>query len=99
MCGPESNGTLPNPRTVSELLHPDENTPATVTHIFTIFGQLVDHDISLAPEIEFEAEEGEEEPNCCDEDFMENHPDCFPIFTPCDAKSFLLGKEINNSLI
>ena len=48
MCPKRTN--LPDPRTISNKFHEDENIPSTkVTHMVVQFGQYLDHDIAETP--------------------------------------------------
>eukprot|EP00091_Calanus_sinicus_P013295 TRINITY_DN2955_c0_g2_i1.p1 TRINITY_DN2955_c0_g2~~TRINITY_DN2955_c0_g2_i1.p1 ORF type:complete len:245 (-),score=34.30 TRINITY_DN2955_c0_g2_i1:352-1086(-) len=69
-----SNQSLPNAREVSSTFHSDADIPH---HSFSLmvmqFGQFLDHDMALSPEVE--------EHNCCEHPETEN---CFPIYHPND---------------
>ena len=52
------NSILPNPRLVSSAFHTDQNVPSQrLTQLFTIFGQFVDHDLTLTSTYSL--------PDCC----------------------------------
>ncbi|XP_054716462.1 peroxidase-like [Uloborus diversus] len=67
---------LPEPRQLSLNIHSHLNRPTNfVTHMYTFFGQLLDHDIALTPQsttIDNQAIQ------CCPES-EDSHPQCAPI--------------------
>ncbi len=65
------NSTLPNVRLVSSTFHKDKDIPSQskLTQLFTIFGQFVDHDITLTAAYTV--------PDCCSKDSEED--ECAPI--------------------
>ena len=77
-CYSDPKALLPAPRRISTHFHPEKNVPAPTTHLFTIFSQFVDHDVTFTPE--------NEEDECCGKN-VHNHPECFPFFAQrCDAR-------------
>ena len=81
-CTSDPTNLLPNPRTVSLHFHPSLNKPNSLTHMFTIFGQFLDHDITQTPEHEVE--------NCC----HSKDDRCFPIHIPCRASSTQMVENV-----
>lgn len=87
-CKPDPKALLPNPRLLTYTLHQAKggDTDAifvdTERSMFLVsFGQFLDHDITLVPEMEsFE--------DCCSEGNMDDHDTCFPIFIPCQDPHF-----------
>ncbi len=71
-CSSDGNALLPNPRTVSMTLHYDKNVLSKdATAMFAIYGQILSHDLTLAPEDFLQ--------DCC------SNPDrdeCFSIYVP-----------------
>ena len=69
---------LPNPRTISNLLHSIEPTPTddSISMMVMQFGQFLDHDISLTPEVSLALGKR----TCCDD--PSPSPECFPIPIP-----------------
>jgi peroxidase len=68
----QSGAELPNPRSISNIVHPDNNVPhASITHITMAFGQFLDHDITSTPD--------QNNLPCCSNPSM---TDCFPIPIP-----------------
>ena len=66
---------LPSARLVSTTIHKDRNSQDDVaTHMVTQFGQFIDHDITLTPEVE-------EPTDCCSNT---EHENCFSITIPSD---------------
>ena len=76
-CESDPRALLPSARAVSVALQPERDLPAPTTHLFTIFSQLVDHDVTLTPE--------EPESLCCDPRVAAEDPECFSFFAPSDA--------------
>jgi len=63
---------LPNVREVSSTFHPDQNIPQNKFSLMVMqFGQFLDHDMALTPEVVVEG--------CCEHPQQE---DCFPIYIP-----------------
>lgn len=79
---------LPNPRSVSNQLSPDnQGEEALWTHIFTTFGQFLTHDIA---ETAFSSEDGSQ-PECpCDSAEL-NSTTCDSFTVPTDRKDDLSG--------
>ncbi len=76
-CFTDPKAQLPNARLVSRMIHPSVNiADRRVTHMVAQFGQFVDHDIALSPEMELEEGEGD----CCNP--LVDDPGCFPILVP-----------------
>lgn len=75
---------LPNPRLVSFSVFPTVSKPdRRFSQLFVQYGQFLDHDIALSPELEMEDD-------CC------NFPEqdgCFPIYVPCNDPHFLLPEN------
>jgi len=64
--------TLPNVREVSSTFHPDLDIPENYLSLMVMqFGQFLDHDLALTPEVEIE--------HCCENPLTR---DCFPIYVP-----------------
>ena len=81
-CGLQPNPLLPNPRSVSTVVHPDVDIPSdAITHMFVIFGQLLDHDMTLTAESELEED-------CCEAAGFRKLDECFPIFADCNSSKF-----------
>ena len=71
-CDTEPDALLPNPRTVRKHFHTTDNIEDDKsTLLFTLFGQFLDHDISLTPETGV--------PDCCG---ILNDNDCFAMKEP-----------------
>ena len=69
---------LPSARTLSNLLHQNNPTPTdeSITMMLMQFGQFLDHDISLTPEVNLDL--GKQ--TCCHS--PSPSPECFPIPIP-----------------
>ena len=69
-------------RFVSSQLHFDrpEVPGSTLTNLFTQFGQFIDHDLSLTPELDRE--------DCCEEKDVNDVSECFNIEIPCKEPIF-----------
>ena len=69
---------LPNPRSISSMLHSIVLTPTddSISMMVMQFGQFLDHDISLTPEVNIDI--GKQ--TCCDSPLPS--PECFPIPIP-----------------
>ncbi|XP_063244152.1 peroxidase-like [Bacillus rossius redtenbacheri] len=71
---------LPNARAVSALVHRDASKhDHTVTFLFVVWGQLVDHDLTLTAETRDPVTL--REPDCCGPG-AERHPNCLPVELP-----------------
>lgn len=70
-----SGRPLPNPRLVSSLLHQNDEATGDFTHMMMLWGQFLDHDLSLSPV----AQSRNGGIQCCS---RSNHPECFPISIP-----------------
>ena len=82
-CLSNPKNLLPNPRTVSQHFHPSSDQPHMLTHMFTIFGQFLDHDITQTPEHEVA--------DCC----HSKDEQCFPIHIPCNASPTKVVENIS----
>ncbi|XP_015919967.1 peroxidase isoform X2 [Parasteatoda tepidariorum] len=70
---------LPPPRVLSLYIHRHMDRPAhDHTHFLMVFGQFVDHDITLTP-----ITGGPQMINCCPHS-NDTHPQCFPVLLPQD---------------
>lgn len=69
--------SLPNPRTVSMLVHKPRRSRAQTTHLFAFFGQYVNHDLALTGRSSYS--DGAEK-HCGCENYKD--PDCLPIPIP-----------------
>jgi peroxidase len=83
---------LPNARLVSRTFHTDQNVPSNrLTQLFTIFGQFVDHDLTLTNTYTVTS--------CCNS--INDTDRCLPIMVPPNDAFFSAGKclEFKRSLI
>jgi len=79
---------LPNPRLVSRTFHTDSDVPEpTVNQLFTMFGQFLDHDLTLTPGVALPSGK-----NCCHPDIVNNQNLCLNIFVPSNDSFFPTGK-------
>jgi len=85
-----SGQPLPNARTLSGSIHPQEDVSANFTHMLMQFGQFLDHDISLSPVTQLRTGAVQ----CCP---RPTHPDCFEISIPKSDPFFAeVGKTCMN---
>ncbi|XP_054168948.1 peroxidasin homolog [Oppia nitens] len=76
-----SGRPLPNPRSLSVAIHPQEDVSANFSHMVMQFGQFLDHDISLSPVTQLRTGGVQ----CCP---RPTHPDCFEIPVPGNDQFF-----------
>lgn len=85
-----SGQPLPNPRVLSQTIHPQEDVGANFSHLLMQFGQFLDHDISLSPVTQLRVGGIQ----CCP---RPTHPDCFEISVPRNDPFFSrMGKSCIN---
>uniref|UniRef100_T1J5V9 Peroxidase n=1 Tax=Strigamia maritima TaxID=126957 RepID=T1J5V9_STRMM len=77
-CRKDGSG-LPNPRYVSiSLAHDIPLESEHLSHMFMMWGQFMNHEITNKPEAKIKGGRGDEM-KCCDRNGAWGHPDCYPI--------------------
>ncbi len=73
---------LPSPRAVSAAVHTDHFEPHPhLMVVAAVWGEFVHHDVSHTPQM---AGYLGQRLKCCDVDFDDFHPECYPIKVPAD---------------
>ncbi len=91
-CVADNDALLPNPRFISTRMYRESPNleDKYMTHMFIIFGQFLDHDLDLSPEIEVEG-------GCCKGHQLgydgQVRDLCFDVHRPCDAPQYPIVKR------